>query len=362
MSQKHLFKFQQENDYKTAKRNHLIIPNVSTVVESGNTYVNSNFVSKENAEAGDIIVFHEEEDGTKAVRYMKPEAFDKNNGYWTADAIVVVPFSHTGDGTVRAVGVNFASCDTPSEGGSGEAIVWGEILYTDEVNLENIESYKVFSTIQDQTEESTYGVSEEGYCPSDTFTNTLNPFDTDTYYDANNEIIPSPYKNDGSLNALYDLSTTYKDGRYNTEQIIKSIESEYVADMVYGDTIDNSTYTDAPNYPSTIACLRYSSVLKPCVFDETKTLEENLETMPWYQPSIGEVGYYISRLGRINYAKSRILSETYDDEYVVSSSTVGPIVDTTTPNIAIANVNGEFGFFELDSDNPEMLAVPFCKF
>ena len=41
MSEKHLFKFQTEKAYETAMRNGLVIPNVSTIVETGNTYINT---------------------------------------------------------------------------------------------------------------------------------------------------------------------------------------------------------------------------------------------------------------------------------------------------------------------------------
>ena len=54
-----------------------------------------------------------------------PEAFDKTDPYWVADAVVVVPYSHTGDGTVRAMGLNYASVNTPATGGAASGICWG---------------------------------------------------------------------------------------------------------------------------------------------------------------------------------------------------------------------------------------------
>ena len=79
MSVQHLFKFQKEEDYKTAKRNHLLVPNISKIVETGETYINSAFIPKELAEAGDFVVYHEEEDGTKTVKYMKAQAYNKED-------------------------------------------------------------------------------------------------------------------------------------------------------------------------------------------------------------------------------------------------------------------------------------------
>ena len=178
MSEQHLFKFQTENDYKTAMRNHLIIPNISKVVETDSTYINTKFASKESAEAGDIIVYHEETNGEKTVKFMKPEAFDPNDDYWTADAIVVVPFKHTGDGTVRAMALNYASVTNPNEGGNREQIKWGGELPQD---YKKYGDFTLFSSINGQTSEDTVGLSSSGFMPSDSLDgveySVQNPFD-----------------------------------------------------------------------------------------------------------------------------------------------------------------------------------------
>ena len=71
MATKHLLNFKTEADYKTAKRNHLVLPNVSSVEESGNTYINGRFTSKEKAEAGTIIAYHEHTTtGEKEIKYI----------------------------------------------------------------------------------------------------------------------------------------------------------------------------------------------------------------------------------------------------------------------------------------------------
>ena len=93
MTTRPLFKFKTEADYKTAKKNHLVIPNVSSVEESGNVYINGRFTTKQKAEAGTIIAYHGHSTGEKEIKYIVPEAFDKNDPYWKADAIVVVPYS-----------------------------------------------------------------------------------------------------------------------------------------------------------------------------------------------------------------------------------------------------------------------------
>ena len=137
MSEKHLFKFQQENDYRIAKRNHLILPNISTVVESGNTYINSALVSKVTAETGDIVVYHESANGME-IGFMKPEAFDSDNGYWSADSIVVVPFKHTNDGTVRVMNLDYAN--------NGEPVSVGDNV--ENADMKHYGGFIAFSSVQ----------------------------------------------------------------------------------------------------------------------------------------------------------------------------------------------------------------------
>jgi hypothetical protein len=380
MSEQHLFKFQQESDYKTAKRNHLLVPNISTVVETGNTYINPMFSSKETAEAGDIVVFHEDENtGEVTVKYMKPEAFDINDGYWTADSIVVVPFSHTNDGTVRVMGLNFASVTTPSTGGDGEGIKWGNNLPED---YKKFGSFTVFSSINGQTIEDTIGINTTGYLPSDIFEDTqnavLNPFDEQTYYKQNYDaiVISSPYNNDGSENEAYHSIGDFKnfsqnplqdmDGQTNTSNLLGLLDSQYLTDSLYAQTIINQETTEISGetiqlYPAATACARYGTVLKPCTFDDTKTYEENKETMPWYLPSAGELGYILTRIGRINYALEQVGKTAFADEIEICSSTVTNGENSLPPFITafatelstVHNLSSQVA--------TDLYVVPFCK-
>ena len=180
MTTRPLFKFKTEADYKTAKKNHLVRPNISSVEETGNTYINGRFTTKQKAEAGTIIAYHEHlTTGEKEIKYIVPEAFDKNDTYWEADAVVVVPYSHTGDGTVRAMGLKYASVTTPATGGAASGIAWGA-----NVNIAGINNYSggiKFANYNDQT--SSNGPSNTVYLPSDAFSgDKVNPYDTETGY------------------------------------------------------------------------------------------------------------------------------------------------------------------------------------
>lgn len=377
MATKKLLKFKNKDDYKIAKKNHLVRPNVSSIEESGDIHINGRFVSKEKAEAGTIIAYHEHTNGEKEIKYIVPEAFDKNDNYWTADAVVVVPYSHTGDGTVRAMGLNYASCNTPATGGEATSITWGPTV--DIAGINNYTGGMNFSNYDDQT--SSYGSSIPIYLPRDAFSGKkVNPYDTETIYTASMNYAPSPYNEDGTKNDAYHSLGAFAsvtnnclkdmDGKGNTFKILRTLNQDYLGQTLYGDTLDNNqskvhfdtsiepvtktittageTWYDSENtlhtateedinkevqdytksriflilFPAACACARYSSVLKPCTIDTSKTLEENIaaNAMPWYLPACGEVGYSIVRGARIQYAMSQVGATTYSTEYMWSSS------------------------------------------
>lgn len=396
MSEKHLFKFQQENDYRIAKYNHLVVPNISTIVETGNTHITSDFVARELAQAGDIIVYHEEENGEKTVRYMKPEAYQEN-GYWKPDAIVVVPCSHTEDGTIRAMGIYNASCAAPNNGTTeGENIIWGNNIDID--GLKQYQGFTVFSSIKGQTSQDTHGLSDIGnsekhtdFATDSEFTNisnetqpsTQNPFDLETAYTYRltySEIAPSPYNNDNTPNEAYHSKGDFSeitgnalqdmDGAGNTLKILKTLNQSYLNETLFKETLDNeSTKTITVDnseitlnlFPAASACVRYSSVLKPSIFDANKTLEENIKTMPWYLPSAGELGYFVARSARINYARKKI-NKTQTTEIIGGSSLIKTgNASSTLHDYNIVADNTEISVRQ-KSDKTLFGVAPFCKF
>ena len=338
MATKHLLKFKTEADYKTAKRNHLVLPNVSSVEESGNTYINGRFTTKEKAEAGTIIAYHHHSTGEDEVKYIVPEAY--GDPYWIAEAVVVVPYSHTGDGTVRAMALDYANLNTPSTGGDASFIMWGA-----NVNIAGINNYSggiKFANYNDQT--SSNGPSNTVYLPSDSFSgdkDKVNPYDSETGYNekVSSNFAPSPYNKDGSKNDAYHslgdfagVTDNYlkdMDGKGNTLKILRSLNQDYLNQTLYADSLDNAqTKTTADGitlnlFPAACACATYSTILKHCNIDISKTLEENIadNAMPWYLPSCGELGYMMVRLARIQYALSQADGIALGTNQILLSST-----------------------------------------
>ena len=372
MATRPLFKFKTEADYKTAKKNHLVRPNISSVEETGNTYINGRFTTKQQAEAGTIIAYHEHSNGEKEIKYIVPEAFDKNDPYWKADAIVVVPYSHTGDGTVRAMGLKYASVTSPATGGAASKIIWGANV--DIAGINNYTGGIKFTNYNDQTS-STYGIGNSIDLPSDAFSgNKVNPYDTDTiYYSTSSNYAPSPYNEDGSKNDAYHSLGAFSsvtdnvlrdmDGKGNTLAILRALNQVYLAQTLYAETLDNARTKEYNGitlnlYPAACACARYSSVLKPCTFNPTKTLEENIATMPWYLPACGEVGYIIVRQARIQYAMSQVGTTTYDTKGILWSSSEYNIYGSAVSWGSYGNISGGYS----GSKSGRIQVCPFAAF
>ena len=366
MTTRPLFKFKTEADYKTAKKNHLVRPNISSVEETGNTYINGRFTTKQKAEAGTIIAYHEHlTTGEKEIKYIVPEAFDKNDTYWKADAVVVVPYSHTGDGTVRAMGLKYASVTTPATGGAASGIAWGA-----NVNIAGINNYSggiKFANYNDQT--SSNGPSNTVYLPSDAFSgDKVNPYDTETGYNktVTSNFAPSPYNEDGSKNDAYHSLGTFAsvtnnyfkdmDGKGNTLKILRNLNQDYLNQTLYADSLDNAQTKTTANgitlnlFPAACACAKYNTILKHCNIDIRKTLEENIadNAMPWYLPSCGELGYMMVRLARIQYALSQADGIALGtNQFLLSSTEFGAnLVTSLNPLTGLVcswNKNGENG-------------------
>lgn len=378
MATKHLLNFKTEADYKTAKRNHLVLPNVSSVEESGNTYINGRFTSKEKAESGTIIAYHLHTTGETEVKYIVPEAYYPGDPYWTAEAVVVVPYSHTGDGTVRAMALDDVNLTTP-DGNKTSFIMWGA-----NVNIAGINNYNggiKFANYNNQTS-SSFGTNNTVYLPSDSFTDSVsgdkvNPYDTETGYKANIEphYAPSPYNEDGSKNDAYHSLGTFAsvtdnylkdmDGKGNTLKILRNLNQDYLNQTLYADNLDNAQTKTTDNgitlnlFPAACACARYNEILKHCNIDINKTLEENIadNAMPWYLPSCGELGYIMVRLARIQYALEQANGVALEEQILLSSTEYG----TNSSNLVIG-LHPSTGLVYSRNKNEPMMVRPFAAY
>lgn len=269
---KYLRTFETRADYKSAKKAHTLeVPNVSLVKQDYAVYIMPTFASKESAEAGDIIVYSkaaytawtEAEAGSAkdaayetllgSVRYMKPEHFNADSAeLYVPEAIVAVPYSHTGDGTVRAMSLRHMSAADPENGSTGNTTtVWG--AYVDISGITNHTGGAVVSNVA-LGDKSTLTSANPTYLPSDTFTKleVINS-DSEFYWnDVNGNHAPCPYKADGSLNRQYlgewgpngsKLTNNClgdMNGASNTEKIIDTLSKAYLDQTLFAETITNA--------------------------------------------------------------------------------------------------------------------------
>ena len=269
---KYLRTFETRADYKSAKKAHTLeVPNVSLVKQDYAVYIMPTFATKESAEAGDIIVYSkaaytawtEAEAGSPkdaayetllgSVRYMKPEHFNADSAkLYVPEAIVAVPYSHTGDGTVRAMSLRHMSPDDPENGSTGDTMtVWGA-----HVNINGITNRTGCAAVSNVAlgDKSTLTSSPAAYLPSDTFT-ALEVINSDSefyWYDKNGSHAPCPYKADGSLNRQYlgEWGTNGSkltgnclgdmNGAFNTEKIIDTLSKAYLDQTLFAATITNA--------------------------------------------------------------------------------------------------------------------------
>lgn len=270
-----LFKFNTESDYRTAKRHNLIVPNVCLVIENGKTYINGPIASKIEAEAGDIIAANA--DGNFV--YIKPEAFDRTMcDTYTPVGIVVIPATHTNNGDIIGMSLAAMSINTPTSGSDNNmGIAWGNM-----VSEANGYDGVVTISIDDVTNNNaSIYTSELAYLPSDAFFDTTNGVNNiiDAYTKWVADVsahTPSPYLKNGNKSSIYSTDTL-------TMNALQQMD---------GSLNKPASITENAN-PAMYVCDSYA-------------VSPYMSGHLWYLPSLGELGYAMSRLGRIKYALSKV--------------------------------------------------------
>lgn len=221
--------------------------------------------------------------------------------------IVVVPASHTTDGTVRIASVKYMDYNSADGADSAVNMYWG---YNQAVVDASTLSDKIVTYVQGTTTVSLADYSN--FATTDTkitfFENTDDP---GTYYNWDSQFngrIPSPYNTDGTQNTLWDTADqilVHRDGKALT-QAIKNKTTWNI-----GDTITNA-YNNANMYPAAFSCLNYN--VASDYFDGAFSQGN------WYLPSIAELGYLIARFKEINTTRQAVGADSLYDHWFWSSS------------------------------------------
>ena len=226
---------------------------------------------------------------------------------YTPIGIVVVPSSHTDDGTARVMSLASMDYNNPDNGNTNGHvnIAWGG--YSSDIST--LPNLTQAPSIGDSPTELTgeqalkewLNVSTPKMC-SDYYDNKYrNPYDTATCYSRSYQCVPSPYLNDGSKNPIYhsteNTGNAYADmdGKGNTEKIL-AVDNGVSTSWQTASTITNNTSSSTNTQPHTAAqcCWRYHTV--------------GTQQGDWYLPSAGEVGYLVSRWKAINNSIDKLVS------------------------------------------------------
>ena len=308
-------KFNNESEYNAYMSDNPLLPNVSLVgTGSGNIHVNPIKV-----EAGTIVYY----DGT--LKYCSPSDWVSTLG--TPVAVVVIPSTHTPDGTVRAMavtGVNRYGTSATTD----VSMEWGP--QGTDTRLPNLNTVPTWNN----TIGGTVGSNSYAYLSSNKgFTGSTDALDsTLKYYNNSGPFLPNPYLPDGSPNPDYRNTVEATaanacadfDGSGNTAVLVR-LGSAY----------------NAAN-----ACHLYSA--------------PGIVAGEWYLPAAGELGYMMPRFNQIQSSLSTVggvqlgavsnywsSSEGGSDRarFVGSHGTVDFAPKTSTLNVrAFCSLLPSFGF------------------
>ena len=259
---KYLKKFENETEYDSYMDDSPILPNVSLI---GTTDVRYNPIV---IEAGNIVYYN----GSK-LKFCKPTDWSSDLG--TAVAVVVVPNTHTPDGTVRCMAVTGVNPDG-SQATSDVGIAWGpRETDTGLPNLNQVPNYN-------NTIGGTIGSNSNGYLSSNNtesgeFTGSIDCLDSNLHYsnDADSEefYLPNPYLPDGSPNPDFR----------NTSIVTNNACADFNGASNTSVLVGLGTEYSAAN-----ACHLYSA--------------SGISAGNWYLPSCGELAYIMPRFMQIQNA------------------------------------------------------------
>ena len=240
------------------------------------------------------IAYVQEVNGAEWVRTCPPDIWNENMG--TPVGVVVIPSDFLSDGKARVMSLYGVNEDGTRNETSHVGLQWcPSSAYTDIQGLDNLIEVPVLdfdtNTISGKTKSYVY-------LPSDYFTQYPNPWDVSTAYYYNptgtSKPIPSPYGTDENLNPLY-VATEYSGGTIaNPFADFKGKEN---TDILVGLGSDYTAANAARNYKS---------------YDG--------DTLEWYLPTCGELGFVCARRKAIDEALEKIGGLALASNYLWSSS------------------------------------------
>ena len=256
------------------------------------------------AVACDICLYNKTTQKLVIVESSKFSASEYPSSNYSPVGVVVIPGSHDvyGDGSCAVMSLKNMSYETPDTGStSSQAIYWGQYK-VDISTLTNYTDVVSLGTLNSTPQTTVQGTKNYGRLPSDNgFTGYQCPHDTDTNYYGDTSssycYIPSPYLTDDTRNPMYYQTSSPSstanafsdfDGVGNTK-----ILTDLAIKQTNWKTASTITNNGGSGYsPAACCCWRYHT--------------EGTKQGDWYLPAMGELGYIMPKLKKINQAISTI--------------------------------------------------------
>ena len=252
-------------------------------------------IKPSDAMACDICLYNKTTQKLLIVESAKFTVSEYPSDKYSPVGVVVIPGNHNvyGNGSCAVMSLKYMSCDNPDSGDTSyQEIYWGQ-YGTDISNMTNYDKICYFG-LNSTVNQTVQGVVDQAFLPSDKFSEfseVQNPYDKDTYYFTRGHYSPSPYNEDDTRNTAYyqtsSPSTTSNclsdfDGVGNTKILTDLATSQ--SDWKTASTITNN-YNSGYS-PAACCCWRYHT--------------EGTKQGDWYLPAMGELGYMVVKINKIN--------------------------------------------------------------
>lgn len=236
----------------------VFIKDVGKIWTHGKVYNNVNWSYLRGYGAGEIAYV----DSNENIKLIEPSKWNSTLG--SPVGVVVVPGWFAPDGKTRIVSL-FPVDESGNASTSKVEMQWGTFRPDTSNDYANV-------IIGQDVEET---VDIYGDLPSDNFSGTVSIVDPMAYYIDTSQVSPSPYKGD-SYNPLY-FKNYEKYGR--GQNALSNFEGK----------ADTQFIIDADPGTKTVIAPKAAWLYK-----------DSLTDLQWYLPSLGELGFLVTRLKRIN--------------------------------------------------------------